>query len=382
MQPAGPIDGRLTDAGIDVVCLDQTELVLNPSKFAAAIQGLWNRTAAEALGDLLVSLPRGRTVVHVHGWAKALSPSIAEPIAASGLPAVYTMHEYFLLCPNGGFYNYQDHAPCGLEPMSARCWGTNCDSRSYPRKLWRNTRQAVMSHVARLPDVFGDIILISKFQHEKVGRHLPSQARITLVGNPISAVDLGPKTAPATGDFVYVGRLSPEKGVHVFAEAARRVGVRPVLIGDGPIRAELQSRFPEAIMPGWQDGAQVAASMRAARAIVFPSLWYEGQPLTVLEAQAAGTPVIVSDGCAGRDAVTHERTGLWFQSGSVDDLAVALIRLQDDETVSRMSAEAHRNFWSNPPTVARHAEALMTIYRRMTGTVEGLQVVEAARVAA
>ncbi len=246
---AGPVDPILPDHGIEVVCLDQSDLLHNPSKIAAARQGIWNNEAAAALGQLLGSLPSGRSVVHVHGWAKALSPSIARPIAASGLPAVYTMHEFFLLCPNGGFYNYRTAQPCLLDPLSAACWASNCDSRSYSRKLWRNVRQAVM-HGAALPEVFDDIVLISEFQRGVIGDRLPESSRVHLVSNPIAVADLGPKPDPARGEFTFVGRLSPEKGALLFAEAARRLGVRPVFVGDGPMRDELAACYPEAELRG------------------------------------------------------------------------------------------------------------------------------------
>lgn len=365
----GPIDPELLRSGIDVVCLDQTDLVHNPSKLSAARQGIWNGAAATALGDLISTLPRGRSVVHVHGWAKAQSPAIARPIAASGLPAVYTMHEFFLLCPNGGFFNYRTSEPCHLDPLSGACWATNCDSRSYSRKLWRNARQTVMKDVACLPEVFGDYVLISDLQRQVVGDRLPPQARVHLVSNPIAAENRGPKSDPARGPFTFVGRLSPEKGPLLFAEAARRLGVRPVFVGDGPLRAELAARYPEAELRGWQDQEGVARAMREARALVFPSLWYEGQPLTVLEALALATPVIVSDGCAGRDSVRHGETGLWFRRGDANALAAAMAQLQHNGAVARMSLAAHQLFWRDPPTIARHVREIERIYRAATGTV-------------
>lgn len=363
---AGPVDADLRRSGIDVICLDQSDLLHNPSKLAAAWQGIWNGTAAAALGDLLSTLPRGRTVVHVHGWAKAQSPAIAGPIAASGLPAVYTMHEFFMLCPNGGFYNYRTEQSCHLDPLSGACWATNCDSRSYPRKLWRNVRQTVMKDVAHLPEVFGDYVLISDLQREVVGNRLPAQARVHLVSNPIAALDRGPKRDAAQGPFTFVGRLSPEKGPLLFAEAARRLGVRPVFVGDGPLRDELAQRYPEAELRGWHDQDGVADAMRNARTLVFPSLWYEGQPLTVLEALALGTPVIVSDGCAGRDSVRHGETGLWFRRGDADDLAAAMAQLRHDGTAARLSLAAYQAFWRDPPTLARHAREIEAIYRTAT----------------
>jgi glycosyltransferase involved in cell wall biosynthesis len=361
----GPIDASLVEAGVECLCLEQHDLLGNPSRAAAAAQGTWNRRAAAELGRLLSRLPRERTIVHVHGWAKALSPSIAMPIATSGLPAVYTLHEYFLFCPNGGFYNYQKSEVCHLRPLSADCWRTHCDSRNYPRKLWRNARLTLARDFARLPEVFSDFVTISEFQRAIVAPYVPKHVKLHRLANPVGAKDLGAKPDPAAGDVIFVGRLSPEKGAFLFAEAARKVGLVPTFVGDGPVARELVARFPEARVLGWQSGDAVQALMRAARALVFPSLWYEGQPLTVLEAKALGVPIVVSDSCAGRDEVEDGVTGLWFKGGDADDLARALAKLRDDKRIAAMSHAAYRAYWADPPVLDRHVAGLTAIYQGM-----------------
>ena len=362
---AGPIDPSIEAEGIELICLGQSDLLSDPSRVRAAVQGLWNVAAARRLRDLLASLPADETIVHVHGWAKALSPSIAGPIVESGLPAVYTVHEYFLFCPNGGFYNYRSQRACALKPMSLQCLTTNCDSRSYAQKLWRSARQAIMHDFARLPLAFGDFITISKFQRDLVAGKLPAAAAVHDVSNPVAVADLGPKRGAATGDIVFIGRLAQEKGPLLFAEAARLAGIVPVFVGDGPIAGEIVANFPEARLLGWKGTEEVAALMRAARAIVFPSLWYEGQPLTVMEAKALGTPVVVSDGCAGREEIEDGVAGLWFRNGDVASLAAALTKLADDTFIESLSKGAYESFWSNPPSLARHVDALVQIYRQM-----------------
>ena len=365
---AGPIDPRLTEEGVEVVCLGQHDILNDPSRLSAAARGIWNFEAARRLEALLASLPKGRSVVHVHGWAKALSPSIARPIAASGLPAVCTLHEYFLFCPNGGFFNYNTIEVCRLEPMSGACLTTNCDSRSYPQKLWRCARHSAMGRVARLPKVFSDFVVISDLQDGIVRSRLPKGARVHRVPNPIEAHQLGPKSEPASGDFLFVGRIAREKGPLLFAEAARRAGVVPTYVGDGPIREELAVRYPEARILGWKTPDEARAMMRAARALVFPSLWYEVQGLTVTEAKAMGTPVVVSDVCAGREAIEDGKSGLWFRSGDPDALAVALDRLKEDALVEKLSNTAYETYWADAQTPGRHVDAILDIYEGMLRT--------------
>jgi glycosyltransferase involved in cell wall biosynthesis len=362
---AGPIAPELKAAGVEVICLGQDDLHGNASRMAAAIQGTWNFEAGAALGKLLASLPRATTIVHVHGWAKALSAAIAPPIGASGLPALYTFHEYSLFCPSGGFYNYPKSAICHLEPLSAACWLSQCNPWSYGRKLWKNTRLLVAQKGARLPEAFSDFITISDFQREIVTPLLPRGAHLHRLSNPVSVADLGPKSDPLSGDIIFIGRISLEKGPLLFAEAARRIGMIPTFIGDGPSLPDLVAQYPEARILGWQFGDQVRDLMRAARGLVFPSLWYEGQPLTVLEAKALGVPVIVADTCAGRDEVEDGVTGLWFKGGDAGDLARALVALGDDAKVAAMSAAAYRAYWADARTIEHHTEGLVSIYRGM-----------------
>jgi glycosyltransferase involved in cell wall biosynthesis len=361
----GPVDERLAAAGVETVCLGQHDILGNPSRLDAARQGVWNGQAAAALAQTLSPLPRENTLVHVHGWAKALSPAIAKPIQASRLPAVYTMHEFFLHCPNGGFYNFQTNEVCALKPMSLACWKTNCDSRNYPFKLWRNARLFVAQHVAHLAETFGDILLLSDLQEKVLQSCLPKRAVIHRVTNPVEAEPLGRKEDPKSGDFLFVGRLSAEKGAFLFAEAAQRVGVTPVFIGDGPIADELRARFPQARLLGWRAPAQAREAMRAARALVFPSLWYETFGLTALEAKAMGTPTIVADGCAAREAVEDGVTGLWFKSGNVDSLASAMRELQNDAVIVEMSNKAYDAYWAAPATLERHVAETRAVYDRM-----------------
>jgi glycosyltransferase involved in cell wall biosynthesis len=357
----GPVDPRLEPAGVRVVCLDQDDVTTARSKLAFAAQAIWNGPACRALAAELAACDPRDTLVHVHAFAKALSPSIGTALRASGLPCLYTMHEFFLVCPTGGFYAYPAQRICHRTPMSPACIVANCDARSYPRKVARMVRHAGLAHVARLPELFAHVITISDLQESVVRPLLPRGTAFHRVDNPI-AVAPAPVHDGPPGDFLFVGRISTEKGAPIFAEAARRAGVRAAFVGDGPERAELAARYPEAVMLGWRDAAAVQALMRRARALVFPSVWYEGQPLTVYEALACGAPVIVSDACAGREAVADGETGFWFRSGDPDDLAAHLRRLTDDGLAARMGRAAHERYWAAPLTLDAHLDRLEAVY--------------------
>ncbi len=359
-----PVDPRLMAAQIRVVCLDQDDIASQKNPLVFAAQVVWNGKARRALDDLLGTLDPAQSLVHVHGWAKALSPSIGRALRAHpAIPVAYTMHEFFLVCPNGGFYDYRAQAVCTRRPMSLACVTRNCDSRNYPRKVLRLVRHAALDHVSGLPEACRHIVTISDLQVEVAGRYFRPGTVLHRIDNPIDTPDLGPKPEAAAGDFLFVGRLSPEKGAPLFAEAARRAGLKATFVGDGPSGDELRQAYPEATFLGWKSPPEVRALMREARALVFPSVWYEGQPLTVLEALAVGTPVIVSDICAGRESVRDGETGLWFRSGDVEDLGRALTALSDDEAAAAMSRAAHARYWAHPPTLDAHLDRLEEVYR-------------------
>lgn len=362
----GPADAGLADAGVETVTLDQPDVTSTSSLARFGVQWLWNAKAAAVLRDILAPCDRNDTIVHVHGWAKALSPSIGPVLKSANLKCVFTMHEYFIACPNGGFYDYPAAHPCHLQPMSLACIGRNCDQRSYHRKLMRVGRHAVMQHTGLL-DCIGDVITLSRLQRQILQPYLPADVQYHQLANPIDVPPLGQKPDPARGDFIFVGRLSAEKGPMLFGEAARIAGQRAVFVGDGPQCAELKAHYPEASILGWKEPAEVRTLLRNARALVFPSVWYEGQPLTVLEALGLGTPVIVSDVCAGRESVGDGVNGRWVRSNDTAALAAALQDLSNDATARRMSRAAYDLYWSNPPNLKRHLDGLCSIYEAALG---------------
>jgi len=319
------------------------------------------------MDQLLRSLDPRQTIVHIHGWVKAISSSIVPVIVKHGANIVITIHDYAIACPNGGFFNYVTGQSCHLKPLSAACITTNCDSRNYAQKLWRVARQYVQIGPGRLPGNVSHFISISAFSRSVIESHLPKRAKLYNIGNPVDIEQLPPPSPSSNSPFVVVGRLSPEKGPLLAAEAARRAGQELKFIGDGFLRGEIESKYPEFRVTGWISREGVRQELGRARALVFSSLWYEGQPLVVLEAAALGIPAVVADTSAARDSVIDGETGLWFRGGDVEDLAQKLSRLEDNELVVKLGNAAHKRFWSSPPELTRHADELERCYQLILG---------------
>jgi glycosyltransferase involved in cell wall biosynthesis len=362
LAAVAPVAPELGESGVRVVLTDQFDIKSDPNRLRAAFQGIWNPRAAKQTSRVLAHCDPKCTIVHVHGWCKALSSSVVREADRLGFRVVLTLHDYFYTCPSGGFFNFPQEKICHLRPLSTACILENCDRDGYAQKLWRSLRQEVQNTVGS----FGDIrffITLSDFSEEILRPLLPPDATLYRVPNPINVERRPAVDVARNQQFVALGRMSAEKGLTLLARAAADLGCELTVIGDGPSRQEVCSLYPRTRVTGWLSKSEVTQHLGLARALVFPSIWYEAQPLVVGEAAASGVPAIVPDQCAAREWVVNGITGLWFESGSVSDLTAKMTQLQDSETAGRMGRAAYENYWRSPATMTKHIEKLETCYQ-------------------
>jgi glycosyltransferase involved in cell wall biosynthesis len=360
-----PAMAQLEEKKIKLICTNQHQILDDPNRLRAVRQGIWNSTAAQRMRKLLTDFDPSRTIVHLHGWTKSLSSSVIHEATASGFQVVCTLHDYFIACPNGGFYNFRKNQVCQIRPLSTACILSNCDKHGYHHKLWRMCRQTVQKNLCHVPTGIRHFVSISDFSRKILDPFLPSEANVYDVPNPIFVEKDEPARPEENRVFTAVGRLNPEKGLSLFAEAAKQAKCPIMFVGDGECRSELEKVFPDATITGWISQEDVQKHIRTARALVLPSLWYETQGMVVLEAAAAGVPAIVPEKCAAGDFVINGETGLWFKSGDRGDLAAKIGMLKDNQTAKRMGQRAYEHFWSNPPTLKRHVSCLEEVYSQV-----------------
>ncbi len=355
----------LSVPGLTVHSTDQYEILHDPSRLRAATQGLWNIKSYRAASTLFDRLRPEDTVVHLHLWAKALSSSVIRAAAERDFRIVCTLHDYMLSCPVGTWFDHGAQQICTREPLSASCLMAHCDSRSYADKLWRTARRLVQGTAGKLPSGLSDVIAISDKVISVLQPYLPPEVRVHRLSNFADVVRQKRVDAAANASFVFSGRLVKEKGPLIFAQAARAAGVPALFLGEGECRAAISEAMPEAQISGWLSHDQSLGQMRGARALVFPSLWYEAQPLIILEALAQGIPCVVSETSAAREMILPGRTGLLFRTGDVADLQDKLAQLQDDELVDWLSRNAYEHYWKSPCTLESHLDGLTDIYDTM-----------------
>lgn len=358
----GPVCDALNVPGLTVECLGQHELLDVKRHPLVALQGLWNQRAYRRAGEILKAMPQGRTVVHLHGYTKALTTSPVRAARRLGVPLVCTLHDFYAACPNGAFFDYNRLKPCARAALSASCITARCDKRHYLHKLYRVARGFMQRFVARFPARVSNYIALSERSAGLLHRYLPMRSRIFPLANMMEFARQPQVTAAANHTILHVGRLDAEKGVQLLAQTAARLGLKVTFVGDGPLRAEIEA-IPGMTVTGWVGREAVNRHLGEARCLVFPSLWYETFGLVVDEAMARGVPVIVSDISAAAERVRDTVTGWVFRSGDANDLARCLTLARDDERVRAAGDAAYRAFWREAPTAERHIAGLMRIYR-------------------
>lgn len=343
-------------------CL-HNERVATMNTAALARDTLWSFPAYK---DLKAIIHRERPrVAHFHNTFPLVSPAGYYAARAAGVPVVQTLHNYRLLCPNALFY--RDGGPC------EDCLGRVVTWPGVVHGCYRGSpaASAVVTAMlsahraartwARTVDTY---VALTGFARRKfVEGGLPAE-KIVVKPNFVRP-DPGP--GEGRGGFaLFVGRLSPEKGVDTLLNAWRHLGWRLPLkiVGDGPLSGRVLSaaRQPNVEYLGHKPPEEVRALMKEARLLVFPSEWYETFGRVAAEAFAAGTPVIAADIGAVAEIVDDGRTGLRFRPGDAGHLAAQVERiLSRPEEYARMRLEARAEFEAKY-TAERNYGMLMRIY--------------------
>ena len=293
--------------GIQYITTNQKEALKEKNKLKGAINGIYNFKAKRKLSKLLKQLNPDTTIIHIHGWTKALSSSVFDIAFKMKFKVVLTLHDYFTACPNGGYFNYVQNEICHLKPLSWRCIKCNCDSRNYGFKLYRLVRQFVQNKVVKLNDKLEYAISISDFSEKILKPTLGKNTKIKRIYNPIDIEENIEKVDYSKNEYyLYVGRISKEKGVDLFCQAITELGYKGIVVGDGNEREKLEKKYTNIIFTGWKDNEDVRKYMKGARTLIFPSRCYEGAPLTPVEIMQYKIPVLVSNVCAATEYINNK----------------------------------------------------------------------------
>jgi glycosyltransferase involved in cell wall biosynthesis len=355
----------LLERGHDVVTYTRDNREIDRlSSWKTGLRAVWS---IEDYSSLRETIRQCRPdVLTIHNFFPLISPAAYYAARAERVPVVQVLHNYRLFCPGSCFYrNGEVCEDClgkffpwpgvihGCYRQSVAISGGVAAMLTVHRmlKTWK-----------RMVDVY---IALTDFSKEKfIQGGLPAEK---IVVKP-NFLHIDPGAGKGDGGYaLFVGRLSTEKGVDTMIAAWDELGqLFPLkIVGEGALSDQVQQAAvnnPAIEYLGAKDSSEVAELIKRASFLVFPSHWYEGLPLTILESYAAGTPVIASALGAMNSLVKHGRTGLHFRAGDAGDLIRQVQwALSHPARLAGMRREARHEFEANY-TADRNYDMLMHVF--------------------
>jgi len=336
----------------------------------AGVSSSWSQASYRRVANEIASWRPD--IVNVHNFFPLATPAVHYAAARAGVPVVQTLHNFRTLCPNGMLF--RDGSPCEKCVGKIVPWpgiAHACYRESFPASAAVAAMIAVQNMRKTWQTQVTLFFALTEFARQKfIQGGFPAE-RVLVKPNFVPA-DLGP--GPGDGDFVfYAGRLSEEKGIPLLLNAWRAAQPRGrlLLAGDGPLVPLVQEH-------GVADNsiqylgrlllAEVYDYMGRARALAFPSMWYEGMPRVIIEAFSRGTPVIANRSGSMAEMIRNHETGWLVERGDWAALAGLLSRVFTEEFPhGRIRRQARAEFEKHY-TADRQYDFLTRAYRRAIET--------------
>lgn len=233
-------------------------------------------------------------VVNVHNLYPFISPAALKECRKAGVPVVMTVHNFRIMCPTGLFM--RDNRPCEMCLERGNEWG--CVKYNCEHSRLKSIGYAARNAVARIGRYYRDYVdmfaCITDFQRRKLIQAGFPPEKIVVIPN---SMDVPPLTVCEAGNYVaYSGRISREKGVDMIIEAARRHPDIPFKLAGAVRDTDLVADLPSNVeLTGYLSGEKLRDFYANARFFVMASRWYEGFPMTILEAARFAKPMVAPD---------------------------------------------------------------------------------------
>jgi glycosyltransferase involved in cell wall biosynthesis len=282
---------------------------------------IWNLRAAKVVKKALLEF--NPDIVHIHNLHFATGPLIIRTIKKLGFPIIVTLHNYRLLCPSGTLIH---KGSIILDSLTSSFPWLAVRKKVYRNSFFLSLWLATITQFHRVIGTWSKVdrfITLNSFAQQlfQTSRLNICPQKFLVKPNFVSAKKI--VTGARNTNFLYVGRLSEEKGIMYLIEAFQQSGYKLNVVGAGPLEENIRAaseEFPNIRYLGSLNAVQVQGEMRRCTALVFPSIWYEPFGLVIIEAFSLATPVIASNIGAASELIVNHRNGLHFEPGNVVSL--------------------------------------------------------------
>lgn len=287
--------GMLPAIGYEVAQLRMTTADARESlmgKIRGFVSGIYCPGGVKAMREAIRR--ESPDVVNVHNLYPFISPAALKECRKAGVPVVMTVHNFRIMCPTGLFM--RDNRPCEMCLERGNEWGCvkyNCE-HSRLKSIGYAARNAVARRGKYYRDCVDMFACITDFQRRKLIQAGFPPEKIVVIPN---SMDVPPLIDCEAGNYVaYSGRISREKGVDMIIEAARRHPDIPFKLAGAVRDTDLVADLPSNVeLAGYLSGEKLRDFYANARFFVMASRWYEGFPMTILEAARFAKPMVAPD---------------------------------------------------------------------------------------
>jgi glycosyltransferase involved in cell wall biosynthesis len=266
-------------------------------------------------------------VVHLNNIHTHISPVIAEIAHNKGLKVIWTLHDYKLLCPSYLCLN-------GEGEICEKCFGekkNNCTKERCIKNKWLHSfiaqKEAEKWNRERLEKNVDAFICPSNFMKQKMLQGRFSESKLKVLHNFVDILDshkpLNSTNLGSGNYYLYVGRLSKEKGISTLCSVASKLSYKLKIIGSGPLEKELREKYKnysQVEFLGGKSHEEVLKIMANTKFTVVPSEWYEVFGLVVMESLIAKIPVLCAKIGGMLELIEQGINGELFESRNETDL--------------------------------------------------------------
>lgn len=362
MQHEKNIESEFADYFIDEIEFGQDYGLLDKLRMAGKI--IYSREARQKMAGLLDKI--SPDVAHIHNVHHHISPSVLPLLRERGIPVALTAHDLKLLCPA---YTMLSNGEVCERCGNGAVWNTatrKCIKNSAALSSLIALESAIHRAIGIYRNNVDSVVTPSRFYRQKFEQYGWPSEQLAYIPNYVRVDEFQVQYEP--GDyFVFIGRLSYEKGIATLVDAAEAAGVKLVIVGDGPLRDSLGAKAETSAanieFAGFQSGDNLFRLVRESRALVIPSEWYENAPISVLEAYACGKPVVGARIGGIPELIAEDETGWLFDSGSVEGLSTVLRRLADmPDTTVAAAGRAARTRVERFHTPQHYLDSMLELY--------------------
>jgi glycosyltransferase involved in cell wall biosynthesis len=306
-------------------------------------------------------------IIHLQNIHAHITPSIIFEARKRNIPVVWTLHDYKLLCPNSHFLIDETNQIC--EECTKKGYFCAIKNKCKKGSLLASVMAALEAEIHKLQEIryLVDAYLCpSSFMESKlIENHFPPDKvfHLPLFINSENVNEIGIDK----GYFLFLGKLEPLKGVDLIIDAAKQLPeIKFKLAGniDERNKLDLLNRLPaNCDYLGLLQGEELQRIKMNAKALIFPSIWYENQPFSILEMFALGKPVIATNIGGMRELVGENERGWLIELGDVTRLVSTIEEVVNNDELYQEKARNAYKYVLAEHTEERHYDRLLKIYQ-------------------